>query len=215
MLPASLPPSTLKRVKAALFIVALFPLTRLFVLGFSDGLGANPIEFVIRSNGTWALSFLLMTLAVTPLRRLTGASWLAALRRMLGLYVFFYACLHVMSYVWLDQWFDWNAIGKDIVKHPFILAGLTAFILLIPLAITSSNTMMRRLGKRWKMLHQAIYLIAPVSVLHYFWLVKKDITQPAIYALLLALLLGLRLLWKMLDQHGRSSKVWIKSPLIR
>lgn len=196
----SLSPARIRHVKFALFIVALLPLARLFVLGFTDKLGANPIEFVIRSNGTWALSFLLITLAVTPLRRLTGAGWLVALRRMLGLYAFFYALLHVASYIWLDQWFDWAAIGKDIVKHPFILAGLTSFLLLIPLAATSTNAMVRRLGKRWKTLHQAVYILAPIAVLHYFWLVKKDITQPLIYAGILALLLGARMLWKLQDR---------------
>ena len=206
LLPASLPPLTLKRLKAVLFAVCLLPLARLFVLGFSDALGANPIEFVIRSNGTWALSFLLITLAITPLRRLTGASWLAGWRRLLGLYAFFYASLHVAAYVWLDQWFDWGAIGKDILKHPFILAGLVAFLLLIPLAVTSTNAMLGRLGKRWKSLHQWIYLIAPVAVLHYFWLVKQDITQPLIYAGLLALLLGVRVVWKL--RQWRATPTW-------
>ncbi|HQR51064.1 MAG TPA: protein-methionine-sulfoxide reductase heme-binding subunit MsrQ [Methylophilaceae bacterium] len=215
LLPASLQLAAVKRVKAVLFVIALLPLARLLVLGFADQLGANPIEFVIRSNGTWALSFVLITLAVTPLRRLAGAGWLAGLRRMLGLYAFFYACLHVLSYIWLDQWFDWAAIGKDIVKHPFILAGFTAFLLLVPLAVTSTDAMLRRLGKRWKKLHQTLYLIAPIAVLHYFWLVKKDITQPVIYALLLALLLGLRLLWKVLERPGRHSRLLQKSPIIR
>jgi len=207
LLPTSLPLAKIKRVKAVLFVIALLPLARLFVLGFTDQLGANPIEFVIRSNGTWALSFLLITLTITPLRRLTGAGWLVALRRMLGLYTFFYACLHVMSYVVLDQWFDWAAIGKDIVKHPFILAGLTAFTLLIPLAVTSTNAMLRRLGKHWKTLHQLIYLIAPIAVLHYFWLVKKDITQPVIYACILVLLLGTRLFWKFTESQSKPSRI--------
>lgn len=196
LLPNTLPLATLKRLKACLFVVALLPLVRLVVLGITDGLGANPIEFVIRANGTWALGFLLITLAISPLRRLTGAGWLVALRRMLGLFAFFYALLHVLGYVWLDQWFDWAAIGHDIVKHPFILAGLLAFVMLIPLAVTSTNAMVRRLGKRWKMLHQTVYLLAPVAVLHDFWLVKQDITQPVIYAGILALLLGARIFWK-------------------
>ncbi len=188
--------NAVSRVKAVLFAAALLPLARLVVLGFSDGLGANPIEFVIRSNGTWALTFLLVTLSITPLRKLTGANWLVQLRRMLGLYAFFYALLHMASYVWLDQWFDVAAISKDIVKHPFILAGFSAFVLLIPLAATSTNAMMKRLGRNWQKLHYLVYPIALLGVLHYFWLVKKDITQPVIYAVILAILLGMRLIWR-------------------
>lgn len=197
MLPKSPPPAAVARTKAVLFVLALLPLLRLVYLGFMDDLGANPIEFVIRSNGTWALSFLLMTLCITPLRKLTGANWLVQLRRMVGLYAFFYALLHMLSYVWLDQWFDWSAIGKDIVKHPFILAGFSAFILLIPLVVTSTNAMMKRLKRNWQKLHTLVYPIALLGVLHYFWLVKKDITQPVIYAVILALLLGVRAVWKL------------------
>lgn len=192
MLPTTLSKTTLSRIKVALFCVALIPLLRLVVLGFNDQLGANPIEFVIRSFGTWALTLLLITLTITPLRKLTGATWLVQLRRMAGLYAFFYAALHMLSYVWLDQWFDWAAIGKDIVKHPFILAGFSSFVLLIPLACTSTNAMMKRLKRNWQKLHYLVYPIAILGVLHYFWLVKKDITQPVIYATVLAVLLGAR-----------------------
>ncbi len=200
MLLKQLSPSIISRVKAALFAVALLPLVRLLVLGIADDLGANPIEFVIRSNGTWALTFLLLTLSITPLRKLTGANWLVQLRRMLGLYAFFYAALHLTAYVWLDQWFDWQAIGKDIVKHPFILAGFSSFALLIPLATTSTNAMMKRLKKNWQKLHTLVYPIALLAVLHYFWLVKKDITQPLIYAGVLMVLLGVRVQWKLRRQ---------------
>ena len=200
MLLKQLSPSIISRVKAALFAVALLPLVRLLVLGIADDLGANPIEFVIRSNGTWALTFLLLTLSITPLRKLTGANWLVQLRRMLGLYAFFYAALHLTAYVWLDQWFDWQAIGKDIVKHPFILAGFSSFVLLIPLAATSTNAMMKRLKKNWQKLHTLVYPIALLAVLHYFWLVKKDITQPLIYAGVLMVLLGVRVQWKLRRQ---------------
>lgn len=193
----SLSPPAIKRIKRILLIVALLPLARLLVLGLTDALGANPVEFVIRSMGTWALSFLLFTLAITPLRALTGANWLVQLRRMLGLYAFFYACLHMMAYVALDQWFDWQAIGKDIVKHPFILAGFTSFGLLIPLAFTSTHAMMQRLKQNWQKLHRLVYPIAGLGVLHYFWLVKKDITQPLVYAGILAILLGFRLVRKL------------------
>jgi sulfoxide reductase heme-binding subunit YedZ len=194
MLPTMLSQSAVSRLKAVLFCVALIPLLRLVVLGFNDQLGANPIELVIRSFGTWALTLLLITLTITPLRKLTGANWLVQLRRMAGLYAFFYALMHMLSYVWLDQWFDWAAIGKDIVKHPFILAGFSSFVLLIPLACTSTNAMMKRLKRNWQKLHTLVYPIAMLGVLHYFWLVKKDITQPVIYAAVLAVLLGARLI---------------------
>lgn len=178
--------------KPLLFLACLFPLARLIVLAFSDGLGANPIEFITRSTGTWTLVFLLITLSVTPARRLTGLAALLRLRRMLGLFAFFYACLHFTTYIWLDQFFDWAAIVKDVIKRPFITIGFAAFVLLVPLAVTSTNAMMRRLGRRWQTLHRAIYFIAAAGVVHYWWLVKKDITQPALYGLVLTLLLGYR-----------------------
>lgn len=189
-----------KRVKRLLFLLALMPVFRLVFLGMNDDLGANPVEFIIRSLGTWALTFLLLTLTITPLRKITGANWLGQLRRMMGLFAFFYACLHMAAYVGLDQWFDWQAIGKDIVKHPFILAGLSSFVLLIPLAATSTNAMMKRLKKNWQKLHTLVYPIALLAVLHYFWLVKKDITQPLIYAGVLMILLGLRIQLKLRRQ---------------
>ncbi len=193
LLPVTLKSASFKRLKTTLFLLALLPLARLCALGLADGLGANPVEFVIRSTGTWALSFLLLTLSITPLRRITGANWLAGLRRMLGLYAFFYACLHAIGYLWIDQWFDWQAILKDIAKRPFITVGMATFIGLVPLAATSTNTMMRRLGKHWKTLHRLSYLLAMTGVLHYFWLVKKDVTQPLIYATLLTIMLTIRL----------------------
>lgn len=179
--------------KPLLFLACLIPLARLIVLAFTEGLGANPIEFVTRSTGTWTLVFLLITLSVTPLRRLTGYSELLRFRRMLGLFAFFYACLHFVTYIWWDQFFDWASIVKDVVKRPFITLGFTGFVLLIPLAVTSTKSMMRRLGRRWQTLHRAVYLIAVAGVVHYWWLVKKDITQPALYGFVLALLLGYRL----------------------
>ncbi|MFM9913674.1 MAG: sulfite oxidase heme-binding subunit YedZ [Methylophilaceae bacterium] len=197
MLPTSLTPTAVKRVKTILFCIALLPLARLFVFGFLDMLGANPIEFVIRSFGTWALTFLLITLTVTPLRKLTGANWLLQMRRMFGLYAFFYAFMHMISYVWLDQWFFWTEIGKSIVKHPFIIAGLSSFVLMIPLAYTSNNAMMKRMKRNWQKLHYLVYPITMLGVLHYFWLVKKDITQPVIYAAILTVLLGVRIVWRL------------------
>lgn len=159
------------------------------------GLGANPIEFITRSTGTWTLVFLLITLSVTPLRRLTGRNELIRFRRMLGLFAFFYACLHFTTYIWLDQFFDLQAIVKDVFKRPFITLGFASFLLLIPLALTSTHAMQRRLKRRWQQLHRLVYLIAIGGVVHYWWLVKKDITQPLIYALLLAVLLGFRVIY--------------------
>ena len=189
-------PRLFARLKTTLFLLCLVPLLSLVYGLLGDSLGANPIEALSRGLGDWTLRFLLITLLVTPLRRFTGLNWLPRLRRMLGLYTFFYALLHFMSYVWLDQFFDWAAIGKDIVKRPFITVGFASFLLLIPLAATSTNAMIKRLGgQRWRALHRSIYLIAGLAVLHYWWMVKKDITQPAIYAAVLALLLGLRVYW--------------------
>jgi sulfoxide reductase heme-binding subunit YedZ len=188
---------TLTIVKAAIFIACLLPLTRLALGVWQDALGANPIEFVIRSLGTWGLSFLLITLGVTPLRKLSGWAWLARLRRMLGLFAFFYVLLHFLAYVWVDQFFDWTAIAKDILKRPFITVGMSAFVLLLPLAATSTNAMVRRLGgRRWQNLHRSVYVIAIFAVTHYWWMVKLDTRQPAIYAAVLAALLAIRLLWR-------------------
>lgn len=184
-------------IKAAVFAACLIPLALLTWRGFTRGLGANPIEYITHSTGWWTLTFLLVTLSVTPLRRLTGLNWLLRLRRMLGLFAFFHVCLHFTTYIWLDQFFDWQSIVKDIAKRPFITVGFTAFVLLIPLAATSTNGMVKRLGaRRWQLLHRLVYAIAILGVVHYWWLVKKDITEPAIFAVLLAVLLGARLVWR-------------------
>lgn len=189
------------RLKIATFLLALYPLIRLLVFAASDNLGANPVEFITHSTGTWTLVGLMLTLTITPLRKITGWNSLLRIRRMLGLFSFFYACLHFITYIWLDQFFDLGAIIHDVYKRPFITVGFSAFILLIPLALTSSNAMIRRLGaKRWQQLHKLVYLIAILGVLHYAWLVKKDLTQPLIYAGVLTLLLGWRL-W-----HARQVK---------
>ena len=191
-------PAAIGRIKAALFVLALLPAARLVVAAFTGGLGVNPIEFVTRSTGTWTLSLLLITLSVTPLRRFTGWHWLVRLRRMLGLFAFFYACLHFVTYVWLDQFFDAAAIVRDVIKRPFITVGFAAFVLLIPLAATSTNAMVKRLGaRRWQRLHYAVYAIGTLGVVHYWWLVKKDITQPAIFAAVLAVLLGFRVVHRL------------------
>ena len=184
-------------LKTVLFLLCLTPLSRLIWGAWRDALGANPIEFIQNSLGTWTLNFLLITLAVSPLRKLSGWHWLLRLRRMLGLFAFAYALLHLFSYLWLDQFFDWQAIAKDILKRPFITVGMAAFILLVPLAATSSNAMIRRLGgRRWQRLHRSIYAISILAVLHYWWLVKRDVTLPAVYAVLLSLLLLVRAFWR-------------------
>ncbi|MCC7548675.1 MAG: sulfoxide reductase heme-binding subunit YedZ [Burkholderiales bacterium] len=184
-------------VRRACFVLCLVPLGRLVWLGARGGLGANPIEAITHSTGWWTLAFLMLTLAVTPLRRLTGMNWLLRLRRMLGLFAFFHAALHFATYVWLDQFFDWTAIAKDIVKRPFITVGFAAFVLLVPLAATSSNAMVRRLGAvRWQLLHRLVYPIAILGVTHFWWLVKKDLTEPVLFACVLVLLLGARLVWR-------------------
>ena len=191
--------------KLALFPLCLVPLTLLAVDGYRDRLGANPIEVITHSTGTWTLVFLLITLGVTPLRRITGINALIKLRRMLGLFAFFYACLHFVTYFWLDQFFDWPAIVKDVIKRPFITVGFSAFVLLLPLAATSTNRMMRWMGgRRWQLLHRLVYVIAIGGVAHYLWLVKKDITQPLIYAAVLSLLLGYRLFYRWRSSLART-----------
>lgn len=193
MLPVTLTSSQILWTKAALWLLCLFPLGRLVFLGSIDGLGANPIEFITRSTGTWTLVGLLLTLSVTPLRKLSGRAWVIRFRRLLGLFAFFYSCLHFTTYIWLDQFFDPAIIVKDIIKRPFITVGFAAFMLLIPLAATSSQKMMKQLARNWQRLHRLVYLIAGLGVVHYWWLVKKDITQPLIYAFVLVILLAMRL----------------------
>lgn len=183
-------PPTVERFKVALFLLGLYPLASLIWLGATNELGADPVEFVRRATGTWTLDFLIITLSITPLRRATGWSWLVRLRRMFGLYAFFYAAIHVVTYLWLDQLFDLTAIWSDIVKRPLIAAGFLSFVLMIPLAATSTDRMVRRLGgKRWSQLHRAVYLIAVAGVVHFWWLVKVDITRPLIYSAIIGVLL--------------------------
>lgn len=180
-------------IKPLLFIAALAPAMWLLVAALSDQLGANPIEAITRSLGDWSLQFLLLTLAITPLRRLTGWRWLLGYRRMLGLYSFFYASLHLSSYIVLDQFFYWPEIWADIVKRPYITVGMISFLLLIPLAVTSTKGWMRRLGRHWQHLHRLVYAVAIGGVLHYYMLVKADNSDPLFYASILLLLLLLRL----------------------
>ncbi|MES2579338.1 MAG: protein-methionine-sulfoxide reductase heme-binding subunit MsrQ [Pseudomonadota bacterium] len=193
-------------IKVAVWICALLPLARLIWLGVHDDLSANPVEFVERSTGTWALVFLLITLSMTPIRLLTGQVWQIQLRRMLGLWMFFYACLHITTYIWLDYSFLWTDIVKDIIKHPYVIVGFMAFMLTIPLAITSNKFMIKRLKKNWKKLHQVVYLIAILAILHFWWLVKKDVTEPFYYAAVLGILFGIRLYYKYSSNKYLSSK---------
>jgi len=178
-----------KYAKPILFVVCLVPLASLIWRGFYGDLGANPIETITHNTGDWTLRFLLITLAVSPLRQWFGLSGLVRFRRMLGLYVFFYVCCHFSIWLIFDHAFDFADMIEDIVKRPYITVGFSALVLLIPLALTSNNAMVRRLGKWWKKLHQLTYLIVVLGVLHFLWLVKADYLEPGIYALIAVILL--------------------------
>ena len=180
-------------LKPLVFAAALLPLAWLGWRAVEGSLGANPIETINRFLGDWALRFLLIALAVTPVRKITGWAAVARLRRMLGLFAFFYVCLHVSSYVGLDQFFDWQAIWKDVLKRRYITFGMGALVLLIPLAVTSTDAMIRRLGgRRWRALHRAVYLILPLAALHFWMMVKADHSRPLLYGAIGAVLLGYR-----------------------
>ena len=187
-------------IKPILFTVCLVPFIALVLGAVNNSLGTNPVETMTHETGEWTLRFLLLTLMITPLRHLSGKSWLIKLRRMLGLYAFFYACLHFITYIWFDHYFDWVEIIKDIPKRPFITVGFSAFVLLIPLAVTSTNKMMRRLKKNWVKLHRLVYVIAVLGVLHFLWLVKADTLEPLIYATILLILLGYRAYFQRKDR---------------
>lgn len=184
----------LRVAKAVVFAAALIPFALLVRMVVTDQLGPNPIETLNRFTGDWTLRFLLITLAVTPLRQLTGHHYLVRFRRMLGLFAFFYVCLHFLSWLWIDKLFDIDEMIKDVFKRPFITVGFTCFLMLVPLAVTSTNAMVRRLGgRRWRALHRLVYAIGIGGVIHFWWLVKSDIREPLIYAVILAFLLGCRL----------------------
>lgn len=180
-------------VKPIIFIFCLLPLFLLFRNFYLDQLGANPFEVLTRSTGEWTLRFLFITLVMTPLRHLTGSAWPLRMRRMLGLFTFFSVCIHLLTYIWLDHFFDWDEIVIDIVKRPYITLGMLAFTLLVPLAMTSTKKMMKRLGKRWKSLHKLIYVIAVLGVFHFLLLVKADLREPIVYAFILLTLFLLRI----------------------
>jgi sulfoxide reductase heme-binding subunit YedZ len=189
--------------KCLIWVFAFIPILRLVWLGVNDDLTANPVEFVERSTGTWALVFLLLSLSMTPIRLLTKQVWQIQLRRLLGLWMFAYACFHITTYVWLDYGFVWADIAKDIIKHPYVIVGFTAYMLTIPLALTSNSAMIKRLKSKWKTLHQAVYLISILVILHFWWLVKKDVTEPFYYAAVLCILLGIRVYYKAIASKNK------------
>ena len=180
-------------IKRLIFIISLWPILSLSVAIFLNNLGANPVEFIERHFGKWALIFLCLTLSMTPLRRITHMNQWILYRRMLGLFTFFYATVHLLCYIGLDYHFAWIDIKNDIIKHRYVLVGFLGWLFLLPLAITSSDKMMRKLKFNWKRLHRLIYLIAILGVLHFLWLVKKDITEPLIYAFIIFILFLFRL----------------------
>jgi sulfoxide reductase heme-binding subunit YedZ len=189
------PEKFIRALKAPVFLLCLGPAFVLTWKGFHAALGANPIDVITRTTGRWTLTFLLITLSITPVRKLSGLPWLIRYRRMLGLFAFFYGSLHLMTYVWLDKFFDVHAMLHDIAKRRFITAGMTAWFLMLPLALTSTTGWIRRIGgKRWQMLHRLIYLSAAAGVIHFVWLVKADLRRPLTYGAALAVLLAYRLI---------------------
>ena len=190
----SLSAERVRQLKRALFVSALLPFLINVWLAAQDRLGANPIESLTRSSGDWTLYFLTLTLAITPLRRLSGQHWLQALRRMLGLFAFFYACLHFTTFIWFDHFFDLAEIGRDVWKRPFITIGFAALLLLIPLAVTSTDAMQRRLGRRWSQLHRLVYGVALLALLHFWWMRagKQNFAEPILMGVIIMILLAAR-----------------------
>jgi sulfoxide reductase heme-binding subunit YedZ len=187
-------------VKWGVFIAASLPFLRLVIAAIYDGLGANPLEFITRNTGDWTLYFLCITLAITPARKLLQWHWLIRLRRMLGLFSFFYAACHFLTFLWFDHFFEIEEMWRDVIKRPFITVGFIAFVMLIPLALSSSNWAIRKMGgKTWQLLHRAVYVIVPLGVLHYVWMRagKNNFTQPMVFGAIVALLLGMRLYWRL------------------
>jgi methionine sulfoxide reductase heme-binding subunit len=186
-----------QRAKWLLIVLAALPFLRMAIGAPLGWLGVNPIEFITRSTGTWTIVSLVVTLSITPLRRVLNWPWLVRLRRTAGLITFFYVCLHFMTWLWLDRFFDVDEIVKDIIKRPFITVGFAAFVLLIPLAITSNNASIKKLGAAtWQRLHTFVYVIAILASFHFIWLARRNPNEPYIYVALFALLLGARLYWK-------------------
>ena len=182
----------MKATKLLVFLFSFLPFLNLVYGIFTDNLGANPIEYVLHSTGFWTLTFLVITLTITPLRKIKRLNKLIQFRRMLGLFAFFYSFLHFGIYLGIDRFFEWAEIVKDLTERPYITIGFTAFILLMPLTLTSTKKSIRKMGKRWTKLHRLIYIIVVLGVLHFWWLVKKDITEPLIFAVIIIMLLALR-----------------------
>jgi sulfoxide reductase heme-binding subunit YedZ len=187
----------MRKLKPLVFASALMPLAYLVFIVLTGRTSANPAEDIILTTGIWALRFLLATLAITPLRRLTGWNALIQYRRMLGLFAFFYACVHMLSYLAFDQLFAFASVLADVAKRPFITAGMTAFVAMIPLAVTSTKGWIRRLGRRWQLLHRLVYVAGAAACLHFIWKVKVVVGEPVYYAAVLVLLLAFRLLWRL------------------
>ncbi len=192
-----------KLLKPVLFLLALLPFLRLVFLVATEQLGANPVEFVTRDTGNWTLYMLCATLAVTPLRRLTGWKAIQKSRRMLGLFAFFYACQHFLAFLWFEHFFDVAEMWRDVLERPFIAVGFAAFLLLIPLAVTSNKAAMRKLGRRWQALHRLIYLIVLLALLHFWWMRagKQDFADPMLWGIVVAVMLGLRIYWHYAQPH--------------
>jgi methionine sulfoxide reductase heme-binding subunit len=204
----------MKWIKPLVFALCLAPLAQLTWTALHNGLGANPVESITHATGTWTLVFLCVTLSITPLRRLLHQNWFVRFRRMFGLFAFFFGCLHLATYVWLDKTFDFSEMTKDVYKRPFITAGFTAFLLMVPLAVTSTSGMIRRLGgKRWQMLHRLVYVSAIAGAIHYYWLVKSDETLPLRFAAIVATLLLYRLL--VLGFRGRIQPNRVPGSVVR
>ncbi len=199
----------LTTIKVLLFMVCLIPLGMIVYDGFQNNLTADPIEEILHRTGIWTLRILLVTLAMTPMKVLTGSALFIRLRRMLGLFTFFYACLHLTVYVWLDLGLNWGHFFEDVLERPYITVGMLAWLLMLPMAITSNKRMIRKMGKKWKRLHQSIYLVIGLGCLHFVWLVKSDITEPLIYTGIGLTLILFRIIH---HYHGQRTTIKRQSP---
>ncbi len=193
-------------VHALVFVVGVAPAALLLLDGLAGRLGANPIETLTHTTGDWTLRFLLAALAVTPMRRLLGWSFLAPRRRTLGLFAFFYACMHLSTYVALDMFFDWSAVLEDVLERPYITVGFTGFLCLLPLAITSTRGWIRRLGRRWVQLHRLAYVAGVAGVVHYLWLTKADLLEPLVYSAILIALLAVRVWFRLAGRRSHAAR---------
>jgi sulfoxide reductase heme-binding subunit YedZ len=204
----------IKWIKIPVFLLCLAPLANLVWKGFQRDLTANPLEYIRNSTGFWTLTFLCVTLSITPLRRLLQRNELIRFRRMMGLFAFFYGSLHFVTYIWFEQSFDLQATIQDVYMRPFITMGFIAFVAMIPLALTSTSGMVRRLGgKRWQLLHRLVYASAIAGVIHYYWKVKSDTTVPVRFAVVVAVLLGYRVIAEVIKRRGAETRQPAKAPI--